>query len=42
VCAEERVVGTIVVRRQPPASPLLDDERLFVDEVARRLACAYL
>ena len=43
VCASPQVVfGTIVVWRQQPASALCGEDRLFVEEVARRLAGADL
>jgi hypothetical protein len=43
VCASSQVVfGTIVVWRQQPASALRGEDRLFVEEVARRLARADL
>ena len=39
VCASSQVVfGTMVVWRQQPASALRAEDRLFVEEVARRLA----
>jgi GAF domain-containing protein len=42
VRASSRPVGSMLVWRQKPAGPLHADDQLFVEEVARRLACAYL
>jgi len=42
MCASERALGTILVWRLQPAPSLQAEDRLFVEEVARRLATAYL
>ena len=41
VCARRRAVGSIVVWRPRAGPPLQEDDRLFVEEVARRLAGAH-
>lgn len=41
ILADKRVVGSIVVWRDAAGPPLQEDDRAFVDEVARRLASGY-
>jgi hypothetical protein len=40
VCTSKSAVGSILVWRQQGAPPLHGEDQLFIEEVARRLACA--